>query len=365
MRRRLLPAVILAAGCAGAPPLPPVAPAGPHGVLRAAELARVKCLLVVPFENASDAPLAAEAATGALLGGIDPARARVFPIPELRGLFRDTALELPEGIPPSLALELGELLGADGALYGAVEGRSRGPEGSVLVTVRLTMVGERDLAFATTVDARPALGESLEGAVKRATLEAARPMLDRVGTPGRKPCFDKDRTAKLRALALSDAKGARAAPASPPPAAVARAAAPPPSAPPAAARPAAAALSPRQSEWAKRLTERGRILVDDVTFAPRSAEIARDAGFADLAGAIAAAEVKVRIEAFVDATSDPAGDARLSMSMAQAAEKRLVALGVARDRLSTAGRGGENPVLPNFTARGRAANRRIEVVGVR
>jgi flagellar motor protein MotB len=51
--------------------------------------------------------------------------------------------------------------------------------------------------------------------------------------------------------------------------------------------------------------------------------------------------------------------------MAQAAAKRLVQLGVEQKRVSFAGRGGGSPVLPNFTARGRAANRRIEVVGLR
>jgi flagellar motor protein MotB len=50
------------------------------------------------------------------------------------------------------------------------------------------------------------------------------------------------------------------------------------------------------------------------------------------------------------------------MAMAQAAGQRLVILGVNRERVSWAGRGGERPLLPNFTARGRAANRRLEVV---
>jgi flagellar motor protein MotB len=40
-------------------------------------------------------------------------------------------------------------------------------------------------------------------------------------------------------------------------------------------------------------------------------------------------------------------------------------MGIARDRITWAGRAGEKPLLPNFTARGRTANRRIEVVGLR
>jgi outer membrane protein OmpA-like peptidoglycan-associated protein len=48
--------------------------------------------------------------------------------------------------------------------------------------------------------------------------------------------------------------------------------------------------------------------------------------------------------------------------MAQAAAQRLVAMGVARDRVTWGARGGERPLLPNFTARGRSANRRVEAV---
>jgi flagellar motor protein MotB len=48
--------------------------------------------------------------------------------------------------------------------------------------------------------------------------------------------------------------------------------------------------------------------------------------------------------------------------MAQAAGERLVALGVPQTRIAWRGRGGTDPLLPNFTARGRATNRRVEVV---
>ncbi len=335
--------------------------------MRSAELARVKCILVAPFENASDAPLAAEAATGALLGGIDPGRAKVFPIPDLRWLFRDTALELPEGIPPRLALELGGLLGADAAFFGAVEGRSRGPDGFVLVSVRLSMVADRELAFATTVQARPSLGESLEGAVRRATLDAARPVLERIGSPGHRTCFGRERIARLRALALAEpSKPAREVATN-----TVASAAPAPALDPApatagASKAAARPRTPRQAAWAKKLSGRGRILLEDVAFSGRTARLARDPGLLDLAGALEASpEVKVRIEGYVDGTSNPSGDARLSAQMAVAAGKRLESLGVPRERISTRGRGGESPILPNFTARGRASNRRIEVVGIR
>jgi outer membrane protein OmpA-like peptidoglycan-associated protein len=108
------------------------------------------------------------------------------------------------------------------------------------------------------------------------------------------------------------------------------------------------------------------VVVEDVAFRSRTAELENEAGLADLALAVLATpSLKVRIEGFVDATSDPGGDARLSMSMAQAAGQRLVEMGVPRARVSWAGRGGDSPLLPNFTARGRAANRRLEAVGLR
>src|SRR5512133_3611375 len=113
----------LLAACAGARPLPsPSVVSAELGIFRAAELARVRCLVVAPFENASNAPLAAEAATASLLSGISASGTRVFPVKELRALFQNPPVELPEGIPPGLAMELAQLVGADAAMYGTVEG---------------------------------------------------------------------------------------------------------------------------------------------------------------------------------------------------------------------------------------------------
>jgi outer membrane protein OmpA-like peptidoglycan-associated protein len=124
--------------------------------------------------------------------------------------------------------------------------------------------------------------------------------------------------------------------------------------------------TPRQADWAKRITGGERVVVEDVVFAARTAALQRDGGLADLAIALSAApETKVRLEAFVDATSDRSADAKLSTAMAKAAGERLVQLGVDRERLSWTGRGAESPLLPNFTVRGRAANRRLEVVAHR
>ena len=347
--------VALALGCASAPVAEP-AIATPNGaVLRGAELAKARCLLVAPFENASDVALAAEAATFALLAGVDPARARVFPIAELRDVFRDTPLELPAGIAPSLALELAELVGADAAVYGVVEGGGKGADAHLLVSVRVAVAGDHRLVFARTAVVRAEPGESPENAVRRAAEELARPMLARLGAPGRAQCFDPERTRALRRFAQSEPRQARADPTPD--------AAPRGPAVLASAAPRAQPSTPRQSEWARRLAAGERVLVDDVAFSGRSADLLRDGGLADLAIALAASPgVTVRLEAFVDATADRAADARLSGAMARAAGERLLQLGVGRARLTWAGRGGESPLLPNFTARGRATNRRIEVV---
>lgn len=352
----LLPILLLAA-CATtrAPPQDFAVPMPPGQVLREAELARVRCLLVAPLENGSDAPRAAGAATVALLARLDVGRTLAMPVEQLRALFADTPLELPEGISAATALELAELLGADAALYGAVEGRSREAAPDVLVTLRLVLAGHRDLVFASAARVEPAPGESIEAAVRRTTLDQARPMLDRLGAPGRHACFPKERRDALRAAALALRTPA-------PPVTPAKVA-PPPS-PAAAARPAL--HTARQREWARTLQARGRVALDEVAFAGRTADLVRDAGLADLALLLLATpELTVRLEGFVDSGSDAAADLKLSAAMARAAAQRLRDLGVDGARLGTTGRGSESPILPNFTARGRAANRRVEVVAPR
>jgi outer membrane protein OmpA-like peptidoglycan-associated protein len=367
--RRIGPALLLAGalGCAAAPITPPeTAPAG--GILRAAELARVRCLLLAPLENGTDAPLAADAATGARVSAVDGSRTKVFPVPELRALFRDTPLELPPGVPPSLALELAQLVGADAALWGSVEGRAAEGGSDLVITLRLSLAGDHQLLFADSavVSLRP--GERVEPAVRKAAVELARPLLARLGDAGKKRCFDADRTRALRKYALAEASAADAAAACV--AGHAPEAAPPPAPAPAprpapAAAPAPQPRTPRQAEWARRLAGGDRVFVEELAFAGRSARLETDRGVADLAQALLAAPaVRVRVEGFVDTTSDRAADARLSAAMAQAVARRLVELGVPAQRVEASGRGSESPVLPNFTARGRAANRRVEVVAV-
>ncbi|HEU4385715.1 MAG TPA: OmpA family protein [Anaeromyxobacteraceae bacterium] len=372
---RLLRLALLAlAACATAGVVP-----APEAPPRAAELARVRCLLVAPLENVSDVGQAADAAAGAVQASIDPDRTRVYPVKELRALFRDTPLELPEGFPASLALELADILGADAALYGTVEGRWRGAGHRLIVTLRLSLAGSRDLLLAETVEVVAAQGEPPEESVRRSVAAAAGPVLVHLGSPSAsRECHDPARLARLRAMATGQAARTPPPPRPEPPppagdapspaaAEVPSAVAPPAGAAAAARAPKAAPpRNPRQVDWARRLAARERFVVEGVAFQGRTAQLGRSPGLADLAGALAAApEIDVRLEAFVDATPDPDKDAQLSRQMAQAAGQKLVELGVARGRISWAGRAGERPILPNFTAKGRAANRRLEAVGLR
>jgi outer membrane protein OmpA-like peptidoglycan-associated protein len=349
MRRHatmVVPCLALLAACAGPRTAPSEVVTGPT-LLLPAELARVRCLLVSPVESAADAPLAAGAATRALEASIDPARTQVLPVADLRAMLDDTPLELPAGVSGGTALELAELLGADAALYGAVEGRSRGRGPGMVVTLRIILAVSRELVFAGSAPVLPAAGESVEAAVRRTTVDLAGPALDRLGAPGPRRCFDKRRRDALHAAAV--ALGSSTAP------------------------PAATTVdepltfgppvlrTARQREWARRLGEGGPVTLEEVVFAGRTAQLLREAGLADLAMVLGTTpSLGVRLVGYVDASGDPAGDLRLSQAMAQAAARRLAELGVEPGRIGVGGRGGENPVVPNFTVRGRAANRRIE-----
>ena len=333
----------------------------PGGMLRLAELAGVHCLLVAPLENASDVPLAAEAATQALLAAAD--RQQVVPIQDLRAVFRGTPVELPEGIPAALALELAEIFAADAALYGTVEGRFGGGDAGLYLTLRLARAARRDLLYAATFPVVPAPGEAADAAARRTAAEAGRALYAQLGSRGG-ACFDPARAERLRAIALGQPapRTPARAPLAPPHSTVpppSYSLAPAPHIPPPAARPRNA----RQADWARRLAAGERFVVEGLIFDGRSARILKDGGVVDLAGAMAAAPLAtIRLEGFVDATSDGARDVELSGAMAQAAAQRLVAMGVARERVTWGARGGGRPLLPNFTARGRSANRRVEAV---
>jgi outer membrane protein OmpA-like peptidoglycan-associated protein len=193
-------------------------------------------------------------------------------------------------------------------------------------------------------------------------------MLMKLGAPGQRTCFDPDLVRRARVMKAS---GRAAAAESPAPEAAPLPPPPPPPAPALAAAAAAGAttqkappLTPRQSELASKLAAGTPFVLPDVEFAGRTAVLARTEGLADLARALGPS-LGLHVEVYVDATRDPSQDARASMAQAMEIVRQLVALGVARDRIAQEARGGDKPILPNFTAHGRAANRRVEVTGVK
>jgi len=272
------------------------------------------------------------AADGALRG-------RALPERDLRALFAGSPLELPDGVPPSIALDLAELLGADAVLFGSVTGYPGNLAVPLRVELQLGLSGSRSVARTASAAAIPRAGEDPVAALRRAAAEAAAQATAAVGGPPLPTCFDPARLERVRAAALA-AGGAHVAP-----------------------RRAVARASPRQADWSSRLASGARFLLEGVAFDGRSARILRSGGLDDLAGALRASPgVRLRLEGFVDASGSASDDAQLSLAMAHAAADRLVALGIPVDRITWAGRGGDAPLLPNFTARGRARNRRLEAV---
>jgi outer membrane protein OmpA-like peptidoglycan-associated protein len=72
-------------------------------------------------------------------------------------------------------------------------------------------------------------------------------------------------------------------------------------------------------------------------------------------------DLRVRIEAHVDAKGDAADLQKLTQDRAEALAGRLVSSGVDGARIQASGLGGSNPVAANTTPAGRLRNRRIEI----
>ena len=71
---------------------------------------------------------------------------------------------------------------------------------------------------------------------------------------------------------------------------------------------------------------------------------------------------RVRIEGYTDNLGEPEENRRLSLARAQAVADLLLELGVEAPRIEVQGYGEAFPVEPNASARGRAQNRRVEIV---
>ncbi|HEX8722849.1 MAG TPA: OmpA family protein [Pyrinomonadaceae bacterium] len=116
-----------------------------------------------------------------------------------------------------------------------------------------------------------------------------------------------------------------------------------------------------------RETAQGLVLVlsDALWVGPRAAELSAK-GVATTIDPLAALlannpELRVRIEAFVDAKGDDAELQRLTQDRAEALAGRLVSSGVDGARIQANGMGAANPVSANTTPAGRQRNRRIEI----
>jgi outer membrane protein OmpA-like peptidoglycan-associated protein len=116
-----------------------------------------------------------------------------------------------------------------------------------------------------------------------------------------------------------------------------------------------------------RATAQGLVLVlpDTLWAGARASELtpkALSATVEPLAALLAnSPELRVRIEAFVDARGDANDLQRLTQDRAEALAGRLVSSGVDGARIQASGMGGSNPVSANTTPAGRQRNRRIEI----
>jgi outer membrane protein OmpA-like peptidoglycan-associated protein len=73
-------------------------------------------------------------------------------------------------------------------------------------------------------------------------------------------------------------------------------------------------------------------------------------------------ERNVRIEGFTDSTGAPDFNQKLSELRAAAVVLMLERLGIATDRMTSAGYGSSHPIADNATAHTRLLNRRVEVI---
>ncbi len=108
----------------------------------------------------------------------------------------------------------------------------------------------------------------------------------------------------------------------------------------------------------------GRVRFNNLNFATGSAKLdAHSMKEIDNLAAILKAypNVKISIDGYTDNTGDAAKNLELSKQRAGAVMGRLIAQGIAANRIKSAGHGSANPVGDNNTAAGRAQNRRIEV----
>lgn len=75
-------------------------------------------------------------------------------------------------------------------------------------------------------------------------------------------------------------------------------------------------------------------------------------------------DLKFSVEGHTDSTGNAANNQTLSEARSKAIVDKLVEMGIAADRLASAGKGQANPIADNATDEGRAKNRRVEFVKI-
>ena len=113
-------------------------------------------------------------------------------------------------------------------------------------------------------------------------------------------------------------------------------------------------------------TDRGQVMtLGDVLFHPDSAQLSHSANRTVLK-LVHFLQInpqrKVRIEGYSDSRGDAQANLELSHARAQMVADLLVSLGVAVERIEVRGYGEQFPVAENASARGRAQNRRVEIL---
>jgi outer membrane protein OmpA-like peptidoglycan-associated protein len=114
----------------------------------------------------------------------------------------------------------------------------------------------------------------------------------------------------------------------------------------------------------KTLTAPKRFTFDNLNFHTGTTQLTQSSAATvnDLAKVLKAyPDAQVQLVGFTDNTGRPEANQVLSLDRANAVKGMLVSDGVARDRITTAGMGQDQPVASNDTEEGRARNRRLEL----
>lgn len=126
-----------------------------------------------------------------------------------------------------------------------------------------------------------------------------------------------------------------------------------------------AQLQALRDSLAKLTAANAEVTLPGVNFATGSARLTPNSRFI-LDEVVAAlndhADIKVEVQGHTDITGSRRTNMRLSQARAETVMNYLAGKGIAADRMTAKGYGPDHPVASNRTARGRALNRRVELV---